>query len=156
MNTENSFVPAAKELQSENCVCKRKTSWGFCNGCRDCNKGYVKSFRCNCGQLAKWRYDPADREAFYCEACVPRGCSCNEGLVKMGFCSQRTANRKPCCEYSKVKPLHIPNCKRNIKRNLRRSMHCNPFGSAWLPWPQKPMNPIIHTLHQGEEDGDQT
>lgn len=35
---------------------------------------------CNCGKVAVWLYMPATnnpRRPFFCEDCVPRGCTCN-------------------------------------------------------------------------------
>lgn len=34
---------------------------------------------CNCGRTATWLYMPSSKSLpFYCEECVPRGCSCND------------------------------------------------------------------------------
>jgi len=36
--------------------------------------------KCDCGQKANWMYAPSSdstENPFYCDACVPRGCSCN-------------------------------------------------------------------------------
>lgn len=30
-----------------------------------------------CYRIAKWSYLPSDSSAYYCDKCVPRGCSCN-------------------------------------------------------------------------------
>lgn len=30
-----------------------------------------------CGAVAIWEYAPSDGSGFYCDTCVPRGCSCN-------------------------------------------------------------------------------
>jgi hypothetical protein len=37
---------------------------------------------CDCGKMAVWFYMPGyegkkDEQPYYCEECVPRGCSCN-------------------------------------------------------------------------------
>lgn len=33
---------------------------------------------CKCGEKAVWIYMPmSDRHPYYCDECVPRGCSCN-------------------------------------------------------------------------------
>ena len=33
---------------------------------------------CKCGKLATWVYMPKSEDyPFYCDKCVPRGCSCN-------------------------------------------------------------------------------
>ena len=39
--------------------------------------------KCDCGKDAVWCYMPcAEKDnPYYCEKCVPRGCSCNERLV---------------------------------------------------------------------------
>jgi len=34
--------------------------------------------KCECGKLATWYYMPDKNEWACCDACVPRGCSCNE------------------------------------------------------------------------------
>jgi len=42
--------------------------------------------KCNCGKNADWMYMPSEREfsnPFYCNDCVPRGCSCNYEQVSM-------------------------------------------------------------------------
>jgi hypothetical protein len=35
---------------------------------------------CECGKIAHWLYLPSSdiKNPFYCDDCVPRGCSCNE------------------------------------------------------------------------------
>jgi hypothetical protein len=35
--------------------------------------------KCNCGSEAKWLYMPSSsmENPFFCDDCVPRGCSCN-------------------------------------------------------------------------------
>jgi len=41
----------------------------------------MKKFLCNCGKIAVWSYAPATsnkRNPYYCDDCVPRGCSCND------------------------------------------------------------------------------
>lgn len=49
-------------------------------------RGYVPWFRrlhaCACGRRATWRYMPGDAgegTRYRCDACVPRGCSCQLG-----------------------------------------------------------------------------
>lgn len=52
--------------------------------------------RCACGAPADWYYAPGDGD--YCDACVPRGCSCNEdedGNEQL----DEGGRRLPCCEY---------------------------------------------------------
>lgn len=79
--------------------------------------------KCNCGNIAQWLYMPSFNEyPFYCDDCVPRGCSCNntslsdpiakeviEEYEKGGFNYKiengniiplDEQNREhPCCEY---------------------------------------------------------
>ena len=41
----------------------------------------MKKFLCECGKLAKWVYAPANdwkHHPYFCDDCVPRGCSCND------------------------------------------------------------------------------
>lgn len=42
-------------------------------------------FKCKCGELATWTYMPSndglDEDNYYCDNCVPRGCSCNNESV---------------------------------------------------------------------------
>lgn len=69
--------------------------WLWCDKCfakLDQPDGYVPSeqeledyrplgkFACDCGKMAVWSYAPATTDTtnpFYCDECVPRGCSCN-------------------------------------------------------------------------------
>lgn len=38
--------------------------------------------KCKCGQTATWLYMPGSMPApFFCDDCVPRGCSCNQYSV---------------------------------------------------------------------------
>lgn len=40
-------------------------------------------FACDCGKIAKWVYMPGFSSGdndYFCEDCVPRGCSCNHEL----------------------------------------------------------------------------
>ena len=68
---------------------------------------------CDCGKIATWLYMPSysgpQHNDFYCDECVPRGCSCNLEC-KDGNCdNQATDNwyqpideqgrKYPCCEY---------------------------------------------------------
>jgi len=63
----------------------------------------MKKFLCDCGKLATWAYGPghANEHPYYCDDCVPRGCSCNreytpdskEGLLN-GFGYYPTADEK--------------------------------------------------------------
>lgn len=39
----------------------------------------MKYFLCDCGKKAEWAYMPScDWYPYYCDECVPRGCSCND------------------------------------------------------------------------------
>lgn len=43
---------------------------------------------CKCGQIAKWVYMPShenEEDDYFCDNCVPRGCSCNEIDVCIEF-----------------------------------------------------------------------
>ena len=39
--------------------------------------------KCECGKMAQWMYMPSDdgNDPYYCDNCVPRGCSCQEEFV---------------------------------------------------------------------------
>jgi hypothetical protein len=45
-----------------------------------------------CGQPATWGYAPAGSDQFYCDICVPRGCSCQD------------YDDLPCCEFEEIEP----------------------------------------------------
>ena len=41
----------------------------------------MKKFACDCGKMAQWDYAPTTSgtwNPFFCDECVPRGCSCND------------------------------------------------------------------------------
>lgn len=39
----------------------------------------MKFFLCECGKKAEWVYMPSsDYYPYYCDECVPRGCTCND------------------------------------------------------------------------------
>ena len=43
---------------------------------------------CDCGNIAKWLYMPftdSKENPFYCDDCVPRGCSCNNRYVGSSY-----------------------------------------------------------------------
>ncbi len=56
---------------------------------------HINKIKCNCGKIATWLYTPGEKFPFYCDDCVPRGCSCNwrnrqrdgliEGELPQGF-----------------------------------------------------------------------
>lgn len=42
--------------------------------------------KCECGNEAVWVYSPSrEPDPYYCEDCVPRGCSCNLNYTKLNF-----------------------------------------------------------------------
>jgi hypothetical protein len=52
--------------------------------------------RCPCGAKAVWIYMPGGTD--YCDACVPRGCSCwldEDGVEELGI----DGRRQPCIEF---------------------------------------------------------
>ena len=56
-----------------------------------------------CNSLAVWNYAPGKGDIYYCEACVPRGCSCmteedDDGNVKDVLDDQ--GRQQPCVEYN--------------------------------------------------------
>lgn len=40
-------------------------------------KEFANKEKCDCGNIATWCYMPGGGTDYYCEQCVPRGCSCN-------------------------------------------------------------------------------
>ena len=86
---------------------------------------------CKCNKIALWFYAPSSKgeDAFYCDDCVPRGCSCNQYALsefdeneeqgnkiywneeRNNFTNKKTEDsffyeivddkgrRYPCCEY---------------------------------------------------------
>ena len=67
---------------------------------------YQAKIKCSqCKEEALWCYSPrAKKDDYFCDACVPRGCSCNldQGLLMMEI-SEETRDELgrllPCCEY---------------------------------------------------------
>ena len=56
--------------------------------------------RCVCGKIATWQYAPSDRDAYCCDDCVPRGCSCNIIDHATGEEERDEKDRLlPCCEW---------------------------------------------------------
>ena len=55
-------------------------------------------YLCNCGKPSFWLYMPSSadkRNPFYCDDCVPRGCSCNQyHLNESDFDSRPKADEK--------------------------------------------------------------
>ncbi len=80
---------------------------------------------CDCGEIATWLYMPSSESKehpFYCDKCVPRGCSCNNTSLEEDYAQLEIENYKknkqnykiengeiipldslgrelPCCEY---------------------------------------------------------
>jgi hypothetical protein len=57
---------------------------------------------CNCGKKGTWLYMPSyegpQRNDYYCDDCVPRGCSCNaeeDGIQPL----DDLGREYPCCEF---------------------------------------------------------
>ena len=47
--------------------------------------------KCDCGNIATWLYMPCSsskENPFYCDDCVPRGCSCNNTSLKEDYAQQ--------------------------------------------------------------------
>ena len=75
---------------------------------------------CDCGNIATWLYMPSysgeQHNDFYCDICVPRGCSCNTEPIDGNYDNLDPTNweepldnlgRKwPCCEYSYIGELN--------------------------------------------------
>lgn len=76
----------------------------------------IIKFKCvNCGKIPEkgWLYMPGSEDNFYCDDCVPRGCSCNNRLKDgISFDDIRAENpenyyqrvdelgrKYPCCEF---------------------------------------------------------
>jgi hypothetical protein len=78
--------------------------------------------KCNCGKIAIWMYAPVysldKRIPYFCDDCVPRGCSCNYYFIGEGEIQPSTnegwkwvkeevwtyldeeGREYPCCEFS--------------------------------------------------------
>lgn len=62
---------------------------------------------CSCGMLAVWCYIPScswpEEDRFACDACVPRGCSCNQEFDDdgndLGEVLDEFGRKYPCCEW---------------------------------------------------------
>jgi len=56
-----------------------------------------------CAKLAIWMYLPSSscerEDKFYCDECVPRGCSCNIDPVTLIEDTDDLGRFYPCCEY---------------------------------------------------------
>lgn len=52
-------------------------------------------YLCECGKLATWSYMPSTTSpiyGYYCDDCVPRGCSCNEEYTLKSTQAQENGN----------------------------------------------------------------
>lgn len=52
-----------------------------------------------CNKLAVWNYAPGKGDIYYCEGCVPRGCSCQMDDEGKQFLDLE-GREQPCCEYN--------------------------------------------------------
>lgn len=57
--------------------------------------------RCaKCSEMAVWDYMPSDMDgSYYCDAHVPRGCSCNWDSETQTEILDDDGRQLPCCEY---------------------------------------------------------
>ena len=53
----------------------------------------------NCSEYAVWVYMPAEHEGYFCDNCVPRGCSCNIDPGTELEDTDEHGRLFPCCEY---------------------------------------------------------
>ena len=71
----------------------------------------MSKIKCECGKIAVWIYMPSDSDdyPYYCDDCVPRGCSCNCYPKDDDYDNSDPDNwieeldekgrKQPCCEY---------------------------------------------------------
>lgn len=57
-----------------------------------------------CNDLALWHYEPwsenkIEKDSYYCDACVSRGCDCNINPETNEECVDTLGRKLPCCEY---------------------------------------------------------
>ena len=74
--------------------------------------GVTDDETCGCGQPAVWWYAPGGANPFYCDGCVPRGCSCNAEPIDGDMDNEDPGNWRqatdeqgrelPCCEYLSI------------------------------------------------------
>lgn len=55
---------------------------------------------CTCGEKAEWTYMPSEGD--YCNACVPRGCSCNVDPDTGVEDTDLTGRLLPCVEFEEL------------------------------------------------------
>lgn len=66
---------------------------------------YERKHSCSkCTSEAVWMYEPSDsekdqRDRFYCDDCVKRGCSCNYNVDTLEEDKDFLGRLYPCCEY---------------------------------------------------------
>jgi len=54
--------------------------------------------KCKC-KIAVWTYLPSEDDRYYCDDCVPRGCSCNIDPETGIEDTDGLGRLLPCCEY---------------------------------------------------------
>ena len=52
-----------------------------------------------CFKVAVWVYIPHDNMGYFCDDCVPRGCSCNIDFETGIEDTDEHGRLLPCCEY---------------------------------------------------------
>jgi hypothetical protein len=64
-------------------------------------KDYIPKMKCHkCKEEAQWCYSPhPDPDNYYCDDCIPRGCSCMRDLETDEFLTDDLGRPWPCCEY---------------------------------------------------------
>ena len=61
---------------------------------------------CKCKENATWMYMPTggadekERDRYYCDDCVSRGCSCNLDFDTGEELTDDMGRKLPCCEYN--------------------------------------------------------
>ena len=67
--------------------------------------------KCDCGNIATWLYMPSSsskENPFYCDDCVPRGCSCNNTSLEEDYAQQvMEENDKNGYDKTQRKPTHF-------------------------------------------------
>jgi hypothetical protein len=58
----------------------------------------VRCDKCH-SKIATWEYQPSDDYTYYCEDCVPRGCSCNIDPETDEPYKDDQGRLLPCCEF---------------------------------------------------------
>lgn len=58
----------------------------------------IKCSDCMC--ISVWKYMPNDKDKrYFCDCCVPRGCSCNIDSKTNEEYTDELGRKLPCCEY---------------------------------------------------------